>query len=403
MAILVNTSRPGATSYLCFVQVAPGLEPFILRELSALVKARFQVLVGGVEARLSAEELYLVCAASRLAEGVRVRLKAFGARSFAELEAGLRKLPWRAYLSPGLLVDVRVTCEHSRLWHSGAVQQRVESCLGEAVGARSAGVAVEAVDSDETEQPSAESTGEPLRRIFVRLVDDQVQVSVDAAGERLHRRGYRKRAEKASLRETLASAMVFAMFGEAGPHGTLWDPFAGAGTIVLEALARSHGGLAQTERRFLFEDWPALARTDFQELARQAEDTVRTLQLPTDLRVIGSDIAPRAIQAARANLKELTRSAPGVDERATFIEGDLLEVEPQVPRGAFILTNPPYGRRLGRGDVLEKLEQVLARRPDLRPCAVLVGGESKQNLPSNFRVAFQTKNGGVNVALRVRA
>jgi putative N6-adenine-specific DNA methylase len=400
----VNTSRSAATSYLCFVQVAPGLEPFIARELSVLVKVPFRVLQGGVEARLNVEELYLVCAASRLAEGVRVRLKAFGARSFSELEAGLRKLPWRAYLSQGSLVDVRVTCEHSRLWHSGAVQERVESCLREAVSARTEGSSVEDLDADECGPQGDESavSSETSRRVFVRLTDDEVQVSMDAAGARLYRRGYRKHVERASLRETMAFAVVFAIFGEAGPHGTLWDPFAGAGTIALEALARSGGGLAQTERHFVFEDWPALARTDFRELALRAEATVRALQLSTDLRVIGSDIEPKAVQSARANLEELARYSPGLRERATFMEGDLLEVEPKVPRGACILTNPPYGRRLERGDVLEKLGRVLDRRPDLRPCAVLVGGESKKRLPADFRVVFQTKNGGMNVALRVR-
>ena len=78
--------------------------------------------------RLSVPDLWTVCLASRLSEGVRVRLKAFVARDFATLEQELLRLPFSAYLPRGSLAEVRVVSHRSKLWHSGAVIERVEAC-----------------------------------------------------------------------------------------------------------------------------------------------------------------------------------------------------------------------------------------------------------------------------------
>jgi putative N6-adenine-specific DNA methylase len=395
-----------------------------------LVGGKMKSFAGGVELRLTLEGLHLVCAGARLAEGVRVRLKSFRARTFAELEAGFLRLPWPAYLAQGATVNARVTCERSRLWHSGAVRERLEGTLASRFGAK---LMQRVEDEDESllSETELELDPEPQLgrelelhpepeldpclerdreapkehaglRVFVRLHEDEVQVSIDAGGERLHRRGYRKMSEKASLRETLASAMLRAISGPKGPEGTLWDPFCGAGTIPLEALAHSRGGVAQSGRSFAFEQWPGLSGARHAELRQAAERRALELVPPTRLRVIGSDIAERAVRSSRTNLRSLeTLFHFDAEGRAQFLQGDVLEVAAEVPEGAFILTNPPYGHRLDADDTLAKVTRLLERRQDLRPCALLVGAQLKRELSSAFRVAFQTQNGGLNVALRV--
>lgn len=404
---LSSIDPPKGTSYLCFVHVAPGLEGLLADELAAIVGRRAEPKAGGVELRLHLQQLQLICSVSRLAEGVRVRLKAFRAFTFEELERGLALLPFRAYLPRGAKVRVSVVCHRSRLYHSGAVRERVEKTLESVLGAKPILAAVNAseesgeVEIDEESLASGEEDPE-LVRLFVRLDNDEVQVSVDAVGGRLHRRGYRKMSEKASIRETLASAMVFALSGAAGPSGTLWDPFCGAGTIPIEALARARGGIVQIGRRFAFHLWPALAALDLPALERTVEPLAMSVLPGTSLCVIGSDIQPRAVRAARANLEALATQFAWQDalERAKFLEGDVLAVEPLIPEGAFVLTNPPYGHRLDADSSWAKLSELARRRPDLRPCAALVGGETKRRLPGEFRTLFQTQNGGLNVALR---
>jgi putative N6-adenine-specific DNA methylase len=401
---LTSSDQRKGTSYLCFVHVAPGLEELLAKELGALVAGRLKRVEGGVEVRLQLEELQLVCSCSRLAEGVRVRLKPFRAFTFLELERDLAALPFRAYLSPGAIVTTSVVCHRSRLYHSGAVRERLENVLRDKVGAKVAasdeGETLD-VGREEHAQGAIESSDSPSSRLFVRLLNDEVQVSVDAVGDRLHRRGYRKLSEKASLRETLASAMILALCGSEGPSGVLWDPFCGAGTIALEALARSRGGIAQPGRHFAFHDWPALTPLDPEALERAVLPEALRASPPARLSVIASDINPRALHATRENLNALAeRFDWAAREHAELLEGDIAVVESSIPRGAFIVTNPPYGHRLEAAPALKKLTELLARRPDLRPCAVLVGGETKRRLPQDFRVLFQTQNGGLNVAFR---
>jgi hypothetical protein len=72
-----------------------------------------------------------------------------------------------------------------------------------------------------------------------------------------------------------------------------------------------------------------------------------------------------------------------------------------VPEGAALITNPPYGKRLAQGDALDALVHLLERRPDLRPCALLLGGPARRDLSPNFRAALRTKNGGTPVSIRV--
>ncbi len=197
---------------------------------------------GGVIVRLSTQDLWTTCLGSRLSEGVRVRLKAFVARDFRALEQELSRLPFSALLSAGGLAEVRVVSHRSKLWHSGAVIERVEGVLSSRFGVGS----------------GAGEDGATV--VYLRLTGDTAQVSIDAGGHRLHRRGYRTHVAQASVRETLAAAVALQVLGgpslKGAPPQVVWDPFCGAGTLGIEALQVARGRLAGEARRFSFETWP---------------------------------------------------------------------------------------------------------------------------------------------------
>lgn len=368
---------------MAFVQVAPGIEKLLAEELLKLGFKSTRSLVGGVEVRLDARELFRLCLSTRLAENVRVRLKPFEARSFAELEQGLSLLPFRAFLPSGCGTSVSVVCHLSRLWHSGAVLERVNRILTDRVGVRIA---------------SEGESSEPSSRVFVRLDKDEVQVSVDASGPRLHRRGYRKHVAPASLRETIAAAAMFAFERDLGSVPRLWDPFAGAGTIALEAAHSRSGRLPGESRPVSLEQWPSLRNIDF-EAERAAFVQSATSASLAVMEIWASDLSRDAVEAARQNLESahLPSGSPSVH----LLEGDIEQIADQIPHRTAIVTNPPYGKRLAEKEALSKLLRLLERRSDLRPCAVLVGGEAKRRLPAQFRSVLTTQNGGLNVALRV--
>lgn len=368
------------------MQCAIGLEELLLAELEAQgVVGR--PASGGVECRGNAETLSTICLTSRVAESVRVRLKEFDAKEFGKLEQSLRALPFRAFLPAGTKVKVRVVCHHSRLWHSGAVRERVETVLKAHVGW----------------EPTSDS--DVIQVVHVRLDEDRVQVSLDATGERLSRRGYRRHVEKASVRETLAAALVRVVPSEAKVDPSevpaerppiIWDPFCGAGTILLEALEVAHGRVAGSARQFAFERWRGHSQQELVELRSLLTERLLASAPAPALVAIGSDRDGKAISAATENAK-----AAGLESFCTFLQGDIDSVVDKIPRGARIATNPPYGKRIQEAGAMKKLLGVLSRRPDLAPVVVLVGGAARELVPKECPALFRTKNGGIPVSARL--
>ncbi|HSC88430.1 MAG TPA: hypothetical protein VLC09_14205 [Polyangiaceae bacterium] len=375
------------TSHLLFASCAPGLEPLLQAELVELGLGG-ELREGGVEVRTTTDGLYRIVRGSALAEGVRVRLKAFVARDFETLKVGAAKLPWRAYLRAGQRASVRAVCHRSRLWHSGAVEQRVAEVLRERAG-------VEVVDARGEPEPGAESetVDEEALLVHVRISGDAVQISVDAAG-RLHRRGYRSHVERASLRETLAAALVrVAVETATAPPRAIWDPFCGAGTVAFEA-ARYFAGVAPgVERAAPLERWPTHDAVAWERAAEQLGVQLGARRPAIPPLVIGSDHAGRAIDAA-------THNAQAAGAAVELRLGDFAAEAARVPEGAWIVSNPPYGERLDN-EWLPGFLRLLDSRRDLRPVVLLLGGEAKRQLPGRFRSALVTKNGGLDVGVRV--
>lgn len=376
-------TQSSATTYLYYAQTGLGVEALAQREVEAWGVSSSRVLSGGLEVRGNQELMWRLCLSSRLIESVRIRLKAFVARDFAALKEGVRRLPLSAFLEKGASIQVRVLCKKSRLWHSGAVGQRVGEVLVERFGLVCVG----------DDSPKEESSFV----LFVRVAEDEVQLSLEVSGSRLHRRGYRRHTERASLRETLAAALIASAAGEAdSAPEVLWDPCAGAGTIPLEALLWGHGRLSGAEREFAFERFRGFSSDAFAVFrARLVEEVKQAAPAPA-LRVIASDSSAGALASAQENLQSADLLAS-----AQLIPGSIEEVASQVPQGAWVVTNPPYGKRLAESQALTQLKMVLKARPDLRPVVVLVGEGARRALGSEPRAILRTKNGGVSVSARL--
>lgn len=360
------------------MQCALGLEALLAAELLELGIATKKV-DGGVECRADAGQLAQICLLSRVAESVRVRLKEFEAQAFTELEKKLRALPFRSFLAATSEVRVKVVCHKSKLWHSDAVKARVESVLQNHV----------AWKISETETADV---------VHVRLDEDRVQVSLDATGERLHRRGHRTQVGKASLRETLAAALCLSVDRSAylKEAPVIWDPFCGAGTIPLEMLSLARGRVPGANRVHAFEHFREHDKEAFStlksDLIRRHEERAPA----PALRAILSDRSAAALTLAEENMK-----SAGFESACEYLVGDVLQIAPKVPEGAFILSNPPYGKRLDETGATKKLLSLLERRPDLRPVILLLGGPARELVPKDRPALFRTKNGGIPVSARL--
>ena len=360
-----------STSYEAFAAVTPGLEEALSAELASLVEgARLQRRQGGVSFRCSQEALWRVAHMSRLAETLRVRIGRFHAPSFPKLEAGLARVPWSAYLAREAKVDLQVSARKSALYHSGAISERVGRAL-----------------KRELTRPEEADV-----RLWIRIVKDHVTLSVDAGGGLLHRRGWRLAVGRAPMRETLAAACVQL----AGVEDTqaLWDPFCGSGTIPIEAALRRRGAPAQNERRFAFAAWPTFQREAY-DAWLEPIDTPRAV----DALFYASEHSEDTLRGARENA---TRAQVG--DVCHWLSGDFAEHSDQVPHGAAIVSNLPYGKRLSTRDsnhsLFKRFGKLLASRQDLGPVVVLSGATHfAQATGLKWEAIARFKNRGTQTAL----
>jgi putative N6-adenine-specific DNA methylase len=303
-----------------FVACAPGLEPLLVDELRELDLDVERSLPGGVELLGGQGTLYRVLLGCGLGLRVLVRITAFPAREFAKLERELDRVDWVRWIRAGESIEVRASARRSRLYHTGALAERVERAI--------------------TRQLELGEAGEPTTSVYVRNEGDRIEVSIDACGAPLHKRGWRVEPGKAPLREDIARALL-RLVGFEADWGLL-DPVAGAGTLVIEAATIAAGLAPGAGREFACMHWPGF---DAKALAREQGRFIEREGGPTPL--FGRDRNTGAVAIATANA-----ARAGVGERVHFeaksIGDRTLPIELRTHAGHVALVgNPPWGQRVG--------------------------------------------------------
>jgi putative N6-adenine-specific DNA methylase len=382
------TVTPKRDQVNAFAVTAPGLEAVCAAELSAL-GARAALEDGGVSWRGSLESVARANLWLRTASRVLVRVSEFKASAFYELELAARRIAWERFVTPGSAVRFRVTCRKSKLYHSGAVAQR----LADAVSRRVPGARVD-IDKSTAEDAGDES---PAQLFVVRLLHDRCTVSADASGALLHLRGYRQQLAKAPLRETIAAAMLL---GAGWPASApLIDPMCGSGTIAIEAALAARRMAPGRDRGFAFQAWPEWSAGVWKALV----DEERSGMLPNaPATIVATDRDAGAIDASRSNA-----------ERAGVTNDIAFEVAPisgldSAERGGWLVSNPPYGVRIGERDRLRnlyaKLGNVARAKLGGWTVGLLVADRLlEKQIGLDLSERFATKNGGIPVRLVVGA
>jgi putative N6-adenine-specific DNA methylase len=192
--------------------------------------------------------------------------------------------------------------------------------------------------------------------IKVTLLKDRVTLTVDTTGPGLHKRGYRVKDVRAPIKETLAAALVQLSFWREGR--LLIDPCCGSGTIPIEAAMIGMGIAPGLNRNFSAETWHMIDAVQWKEERKIAFDAINN---DADIQIIGGDMDPSAIAAARQNALEA-----GVADVITFRIEDVTSLTSDVPRG-IIISNPPYGERIGDQKAIEKIYTALNRFTKVHP------------------------------------
>jgi len=354
--------------YSCFATCAPGLEPLLHAEMSALRLAKVERQVGGCYFEGDKTDLWRANLGLRTAVRVLMRRSRFEARDADALYAGVAAEDWEPYLAPEgtLRVDAKVSA--SALDHSQFVEQRVKDAI------------VDQFQERHGVRPSVDKD-EPDLRVAVHLYKDRVTLQLDSSGHSLHRRGWREQQGRAPLAETLAAAMLLASGWDR--RSPLVDPFCGSGTILVEAaLLATNTAPGLFRERFGFESWDGHDATGFERMKERLRAEAKPLG---KLRLVGSDRDPERVEDTLANLDA---AGFGGAKNVDVLRADASDVELKPGWNALVATNPPYGERLGDVAELRGVYRALGQR--LRESA------------AGYRAAILTGNPELAHALELR-
>lgn len=315
---------------LQLIATAPmGLEALVAREIKDL--GYEDVMVENGRVTFSGDEL-AICRANlwlRTADRVLIKMGEFKATTFDELFEGTKALPWDEWIPENGEFPAEGRSHKSQLSSVPACQGIVKKAMVEKMKQR--------YKREWFPEDGARYVAE------VSLLNDVATLTLDTTGPSLHKRGYRKLVTEAPLKETMAAAMV--LLSRWKPDRPLYDPFCGSATIPIEAAMIGWNLAPGLRRSFPAEAWGAIGKDRWEQARDEAFDLVRD-DIPLD--ISGSDIDPKAIEVANAALK------------SAGLTGEIrLETLPAAKaqlRGDYgcVITNPPYGERIGDPEEVQK-------------------------------------------------
>ncbi len=307
-----------------------GLEAVVKRELINLGYTDLKVDNGKVTFKGTEKDIPKANIWLRTADRVLLKMGEFKALTFDELFEKTKALPWEEWIPVDGNFVVEGKSKDSKLFSISDCQRIVEKAIVEKLKTK-------------YDVTWFQKTG-PKYTVEVALLKDMATLTIDTSGEGLHKRGYRSRQGEAPIKETLAAAMVLLSYWN--KDRVLFDPFCGSGTIPIEAAMIGKNIAPGIDRSFASEKWPRIKKEYWTEARREA---LKAIDTKSKLHILGCDIDKKAILRARDNAANF-----GLEDDIVFFNKDFREVELKNEYGV-VITNPPYGERIGEKKEVEKL------------------------------------------------
>ena len=313
-----------------------GIESVTAREISELGYKDILTENGRVTFRGDFDDIARANVCLRTADRILIKLAQFKATTFEELFQGVYAVEWADILSPDAFIHVVGKSVKSTLVSVPDCQSITKKAI---IAKLKLKFGKEIFPEDGAEY-----------RISVSILKDIVTVTLDTSGAGLHKRGYRSLAGEAPLKETLACSLLLLSYWRG--ERLLVDPLCGSGTIPIEAAMIALDIAPGMNRGFAAERWQNFDYDAFERARNEAKQRVRT---DLNLNIYGSDIDPKAIELAMRHAEEA-----GVDEYIRLKQMNVADLASKEKYG-FIVTNPPYGERLGESREAEELYRVMGK------------------------------------------
>ena len=280
-----------------------------------------------------------VCRANmwlRCGERVLIKVGEFEAKTADDLYEGVKALPWERFIAKDDAFPVKGRTIRSELISDRNSQIMIKKAIADRLGEKY-GISW------------MPETGVTYQIQFT-ILKNIVTLMIDTSGEPLHKRGYRKKANLAPLRETIAAAMVMISYWKF--EEPFLDPFCGSGTIPIEAAMFKRNIAPGLMRNFAFESFPQIDKRLLKDIIDEAKDEEHR---DVSLDITASDIDPYALELTEHNAK-----AAGVSEFINIKRADAEKIFLDKECGS-IITNPPYGERLSDLEECRKLYRQISK------------------------------------------
>jgi putative N6-adenine-specific DNA methylase len=362
-----------------FAPCPRGLSQALGEELGELGAAGIEPGDAGVAFSGPFDLVYVANLHSRIASRVLWRVAKFPYKTEDDVYAGASVVRWHTYFNADRTFKIDTNAHRSPVKSLDFITLRVKDAIADQFRAAAG------------RRPSVEAR-DPDVRIHVFLDDKTCALYVDTSGESLFKRGKRDHAGEAPLKKNLAAGIL--RLAKWKPGTPLLDPMCGAGTFLSEAAEISLGRAAGRERSFGFEKLARYNETTWQRMVANARKSEKPVE---PLPIFGSDLHGRSLGHAVLNLREA-----GLEDAVKLKQVNLLELSAPAPSGT-IVTNPPYGVRLGDKEELARFYPQLGDALKQRFAgwtAYIFSGDP--DLPKLIRLAASRKNVLYNGALECR-
>lgn len=306
-----------------------GIEAITARELKQLGYEDIKVEDGKVTFNGDEMDIAIANVWLRTAERILIQVSKFKAETFEELFQGTKSLPWGDIIPVNGNMHVVGKSIKSKLFSVPDCQSIVKKAI------------IESMKNKYNKDWFSEDG--PTYKIEVALLKDIVTLTIDTSGEGLHKRGYRKNSGGAPLKETLSAALV--LISKWDPSKTLADVCCGSGTIAIEAAMIGKNIAPGLNRTFVCETWPGADKNMWDQVREGARKSINK----ENFRILASDIDTWVLRTAKDNAVKA-----GVSEYIAFQRLPMSEFSSKKKFG-YIISNPPYGERMGEQKELEKL------------------------------------------------
>ncbi len=281
----------------------------------------------------------------RTVDRIRIVVGDFHVTTFDELFEAVKALPLSDILGPNAEFPVTGRSHKSTLFSVPDVQRITKKAIVEHL-------------KDAFKMTGKLPEDGPRYKMDINILKDRAILTVDTSGDALHKRGYRLAQGDAPIKETLAAAML--KLANYTGDNTLYDPFVGSGTIALEAAMIARNIAPGSNRSFDSESWDIIPEELWEEVRTQCENEA---DYDKEVKIYATDIEPNMINIAIKNAEEV-----GLESDIEFGTLDVHDLQ-NLDKNAQLVTNPPYGERIGEAKAVEamygKIGELMEDNPSL--------------------------------------